>query len=423
MKRDVSPLKNPRPIIAAPPAKAYTLRALVLASLARGSSRIANPLMGDDQKNLINCLRALGAGLSVEKDVVTVEGCSGSFAPTEEVLNAGESGVTMNFLASLAALSSRRVILTGAEGLLKRPVAEVVDGVRQLGGKVEYLGKEGFPPLGITPSALIGGRAVMSGSKTSQYFSSLVITGALTREETALICSDELSEKPYFDITCEMMARFGVETINHDYKEIIIPAGQEFRATDLRVEGDYSSASYLFQAAAVCGSRVTVTGLNRSSHQGDRSVLDILEAMGCRVDWDGDKATLTGGPLKAVTVDMTDIPDLAPTVAATAAFAAGESVLTGVERLRYKECNRLEAIRTNLAALGCRARYDGDTLYVTGAPGELAGGEIDSYNDHRIAMAFGTCGLALDGVTVDNPTCVAKSFPDFWERLALFQSP
>ncbi|MDC7224772.1 MAG: 3-phosphoshikimate 1-carboxyvinyltransferase [Spirochaetales bacterium] len=406
--------------VAAPPAKAYTLRALVLSSLAEGTSRVKNPLLGQDQLHLIECLKSLGTVIEEDGKDLLVTGCAGRYHPSTEELNAGESGVSMNFLSSLTALCDREVVLTGKEGLLRRPIGEVIHGVSQLGGRVTYLDKEGFPPVRVHPAPLKGGRTVMSGSKTSQYFSSLVIAGALTEGETVIECSDEMSEKPYFDITTSMMEKFGVKTENREYREIRIPAGQSYRSCDIAVEGDYSSATFFFLAAAVCGTAVTVTGLNRDSVQGDREILPLLEKMGCSVVWNDGDVTVTGAPLKAIRADGTDIPDMVPSLAVAAAFAEGESVFTGVGRLRFKECDRLEAIRSNLEAMGGRVRYDEDNLYVTGTP--LKGTRINSYNDHRIAMAFAVAGLATGDQQVGEPGCVSKSFPDFWERLEPFQT-
>ena len=417
--KTITPMTKKSLTAAAPPAKAYTLRALVLASLARGTSRIGKPLLGQDQLHLIGCLENLGSRIESDGGDLLVTGCAGRYHPEEEVLNAGESGVTMNFLSSLSALCDREVTLTGKEGLLRRPIGEVISGISQLGGRATYLEKEGFPPVRIHPSPLRGGKAVMSGRKTSQYFSSLVIAGALAEEETTILCSDEMSEKPYFDITTSMMALFGVKTENRDYKEIRIPAGQHYIACDMEVEGDYSSATFYFLAAAVCGTEVTVTGLNRDSVQGDREILPLLEKMGCTVNWNNDRVTVKGGPLKSLKADGTDIPDMVPSLAVAAAFAEGESAFTGVGRLRFKECDRLEAIKTNLEAMGGRVRYDKDTLYVRGTP--LHGARINSYNDHRIAMAFAVAGLAAKGQEIGDPDCVGKSFPDFWERLEPFQ--
>ena len=417
--KTITPMTRNSVTAAAPPAKAYTLRALVLASLAEGTSRIGNPLLGQDQLHLIGCLENLGARITQDGGDLLVTGCSGRYHPQSEELNAGESGVTMNFLSSLSALCDREVTLTGKKGLLRRPIDEVIKGMSQLGGRATYLGKEGFPPVRIHPSPLKGGRTVMSGNKTSQYFSSLVIAGALTEEDTTVICSDEMSERPYFDITTSMMDLFGVRTENRDYREIRIPSGQNYRACDMVVEGDYSSATFFFLAAAVCGKEVTVTGLNRNSVQGDRKILPLLEEMGCSVQWTGEKVTVTGGALKPLRTDGTDIPDMVPSLAVAAAFAKGESVFTGVGRLRYKECDRLEAINRNLEAMGGKVRYDEDTLYITGTP--LRGARIDSFNDHRIAMAFAVAGLAVTGQEIGDPDCVGKSFPDFWERLAPFQ--
>jgi 3-phosphoshikimate 1-carboxyvinyltransferase len=406
--------------VEAPPAKAYTLRAIILSSLAKGTSIIRNPLLGEDQLNLIESLKGLGVTIRKEKNTLTVLGVNGHLKPVKDEIYLGESGVSMNVLSAVVSLSDKPVKITGAEGLLLRPIDEVISGLRQLNCQIEYLDKEGFPPIRVSSQTISGGKTVMSGKKTSQYFSSLALVSPLAQNDVTLVCSDDMSEKPYFDITLEMMSHFGVSVPCDNYKEIFIKANQEYKAQDITIEGDYSSASFFMEAAAICQSEITINGLNKNSKQGDRFFLNYLEEMGCEISWNDTSVTIHGKELKPITVNMMDTPDLVPPLAVTAAFAKGVSTFTGVGNLRFKECNRLEAIVVNLEKMGIKAYYDEDNLYVEGDRSNMHGASIDSYNDHRIAMSFAIAGLTIDKQIVKDKKCVAKSFPDFWDRMEIF---
>ena len=412
---------QPRPVtVAAPPAKAYTLRALLFGALSDGSCVLERPLLAEDQRNMIACLRGLGVTVEVGTDRVTVHGVGGRFHPVADSVFVGDSGVTMNFLTSAACFADQPVTVGGTPRLNERPIKEVVDGVRQLGAKVEYLGAEGLPPIRIHPTGLDGGRAAIHGATTSQYFSSLVISAALARGPVTLECLDTMSERPYFDISTAMMADFGVRAVNRGYRTIDIAAPQIYQARSYLVEGDFSSASFLFLAAAVLGSTVRVEGLNQNSVQGDKRFLDLLERMGCRVVWDGSAVEVTGGALRAIEEDMGDIPDLLPPLAVAAAFAEGESRFTRIGHLVHKESNRVQAMQTELGKMGVTAGHDSETMTITGNRAGLRGGTMATYNDHRIAMSLAVAGLAVGGQHIENPGCVAKSFPDFWDKLAQF---
>jgi 3-phosphoshikimate 1-carboxyvinyltransferase len=369
---------------------------------------------------MIACLRGLGVGIEIGEDRVTVHGVGGRFRTASDSLFVGDSGVTMNFLTSAACFTDRPVIVGGTPRLNERPIKEVVDGVRQLGARIEYVGAEGLPPVRIHPTGLEGGPAALHGATTSQYFSSLVISSALARGPVTLECLDEMSERPYFDISTAMMADFGVTAVNRGYKTIEVAAPQAYHARSYLVEGDFSSASFLFLVAAVLGSTVRVEGLNRGSVQGDKRFLDLLERMGCAVAWDGSAVQVTGGTLRAIEEDMGDIPDLLPPLAVAAAFAEGESRFTHVGHLIHKESNRVLAMETELKKMGVSASHNTETMTVTGNRGGLRGAQVATYNDHRIAMSLAVAGLAVGDQRVENPGCVAKSFPDFWEKLALF---
>ncbi len=416
----ISRITNKDLAIGVPPSKAHTLRSLILAALADGTSVVRNPLLGEDQLHLLECLARLGVKIARREGEIEIVGTGGTFEPVADSLDCGESGVAMNFLSALACLASRPVVLTGKEGLLKRPVDEIVSGVRQIGGSVEFLDKEGFPPLRANPSGLSGGVARMKGAKTSQYFSSLSIAAACAKRDVTIECTDEMSEKPYLDITLAMMRRFGVEATNNAYRTITVKSGQRYRATDVSVEGDYSSASYFIEAAAVTGSTVFLKGLERDSAQGDRRIVEYARAMGCLTGYRDGGLSVSGGNLKPIDDSFFDTPDLVPTVAVMAAFAAGTSRIRNVAHLRFKECDRIAAVIEGLSRMGVTALVEGDDLVVRGDPAGAHGGAISSWNDHRIAMSFAVAGLALDGQTIDDGACVRKSFPNFWETFAAF---
>lgn len=418
----IKPLTTTHADIAVPPSKAHTLRALILASLCGGKSIITNPLMGEDQKHLISCLKNLGVDVSVSENSVTIEGKGPVFHPVSQELNCGESGVAMNFLSALSPFASKPLVLTGKEGLLKRPVGEIVSGLHQLGADISYKENESFPPLVIQPSRLRGGKTVMQGSKTSQYFSSLTIASALAENDVEIICSDQMSEKPYYDITLEMMEKFGVKAQNYDYKRMVIKSGQTYKPLNLTIEGDYSSSSYFFEAAAICGIEVVLHNMNENSVQGDKKIINYMKDMGCTVEKKDDCLVVKGGTLKPLTTDCNGTPDLVPTLAVCAAFADGKSLLKNVAHLRFKECDRITAVCNELQKMGIKACLEGNDLAVYGDKKTVRAADIHSYNDHRIAMSFAVPGLILKGQTIDNPSCVSKSFPNFWEVFNAFSS-
>ncbi len=405
--------------VEAPPSKAHTLRALVISALAEGKSSLRNALLGDDQMNVMECLRRLGVKIERSGGVIEFRGAGGAFSPVGEELNVGESGVGMNFLASAACLSDKPVIITGAKRITERPIGEVVSGLRQLGCRVEYLNNEGFPPVKVYGGGIGGGRARIHGKKTSQYFSSLVTSCPYAGSPVTLECVDEMTEKPYLDISLQMMNEFGVEALNDDYKRITIPRGK-YSGREFTIEGDYSSASFFFLAGAICGMKVTVGGLNPNTRQGDSAFLRLMEKMGCVVEAVSEGIRIEGRGLSAVERDMSDIPDLVPPAAMAAAFAKGTSRFTNIGHLRLKECDRLAVMASELGKMGVRAECDKDSLTVEGT-GAAHGAEIDPHNDHRIAMSFAAAGLVTGNQRILNESCVAKSFPDFWERFEVFR--
>ena len=414
----VDKISNLDVTVVAPPAKAHTLRALAISSLAEDESVICNPLLGEDQLNLIECLRRLGVNIGLDGDRVIVQGTAGKLRPVGERLDVGESGVSMNFLVSMACLADKPVEISGAKRITERPILEIVNGLRKLGCRIEYLGEEGFPPVRVHPG-FPGGRTELKGENTSQYFSSISIVSPYAENNVVISCLDEMSEKPYFDISLQMMKEFGVEAVNENYKEITVPNGQRYSGRKIHIEGDYSSASFFFLAGAICKSKITVAGLNADTKQGDRAFVELMEKMGCSVSFTESGICLQGGELRSIEQDMSNLPDLVPPLAIAAAFAKGESRFTNIGHLRNKECDRLAAMVSELGKMGVSAYCDDDSLTVEGGT-PIHGAHICTYNDHRIAMSFAVAGLATGEQEIENEMCVAKSFPDFWERFEIF---
>jgi 3-phosphoshikimate 1-carboxyvinyltransferase len=274
--------------------------------------------------------------------------------------------------------------------------------------------RDGCPPVRIT-GGLTGGRAQLSGAISSQYLSALLFIGPLAPQGLTLEITGDLVSKPYVDLTLEVLGEFGISYYREGHRFFQLPGGQCYLPQNYEIEADASSASYFWAAAALTGGRVTITNLSLESSQGDAAFPHVLKRLGCTVSESPQGLTLKGGPLQGITVDMATMPDLVPTLAVLAAFARGETVITGVAHLRHKESDRLAAVAAELTKLGIEARETADGLIIRG--GEPRGAVIDTYNDHRIAMSFAIAGLQAPGMVITDPDCVAKSFPDFWEYL------
>jgi 3-phosphoshikimate 1-carboxyvinyltransferase len=405
--------------VTAPPSKAHTLRALFISALADGRSLIRGPLLGDDQRRAIDCLRGLGVTIEEMEEGLAVTGSGGRFEPACDLLYVGESGVSANFLIAMACLADRPVIVTGAPRVKERPIGEVVSGLRQLGCRLDYVAREGFPPVRAHGGGMPGGEAAIRGDITSQYHSAMLTVAPYAQSPVTLRCTTDMTERPYLGITLAMMADAGVAVRRRGFAEFLVANGHAYRPQDVTIEGDYSSASFFFEAAAVCGIRVAVGGLNPQSVQGDRCFLELVQRMGCVVEPLRDGFAVTGGDLEGIDADMADTPDLVPPLAVTAAFARGTTQLRNVGHLRHKESDRLAVLVDELRKMGVHAACDERTLQVEGCPAP-DGARIDPHNDHRIAMSFAAAGLATGDQIIEDEGCVAKSFPDFWDRLGSF---
>jgi 3-phosphoshikimate 1-carboxyvinyltransferase len=402
--------------VAAPPSKSYTHRALVAAGLADGESIIRQPLSSTDTLVTSTGLWRMGAGIEWEKDRVIVIGSGGRLeCDTLPELDMLDSGTSFRLLTSVALLCTKPVLLTGSSRMKERPVGPLVDALNMLGGEIRYLEKPGYPPLLINGS-LSGGVVSVESHISSQFASSILLAAPYARSSVSLTISPGLVSGAYLDITTDIMEQFGARLSRDGYRTFIVHPGS-YQARTYTVEGDYSSASYFFAIAAVCGGRVTVDNLSSRSVQGDRFFLDALEKMGCTVSWLDDRVILESErELSGIVIDMSGSPDTVQTLCMVAAFATTPSRISGISHLRFKESDRIEAIRKTLRALGGDVSLDGDSLVIRPVP--LHGGVVDAGGDHRTAMSGAVLGLGTGDVLISGAEYVNKSFPGFWEILS-----
>jgi len=400
----------------APPSKSYTHRALIAGALAEGETVLRSPLVAEDTLRTLGALRALGVEITGDGDSLRIRGAAGRFPPGRPVtLDLGNSGTSLRLLSSVALLAHREVTLDGSPRMRERPVGPLADALSVLGGEVRYRDRPGYPPVTLR-GTFRGGDVTVNGSISSQFSSSLLLAGPCGSEDLVIRIDPPPVSASYLDITADIMTSFGGEVEREGYTLFRVRAGKGYRAMDYRVEGDYSSASYLLALAAVAGGRVTVEGLAPHSVQGDRMFLSILDDMGCRVRAEADSVTVERtGSLHGVEAEMARAPDTVMTVCAVAPFADSPTTLTGVGHLQYKESDRIRVMAERIRSLGGKVEVGDDRIRIIPAP--LHGGTIDPAGDHRIAMAFAVIGLGAGGVTVEHAETVGKSFPGFWDQL------
>jgi len=402
--------------ISAPPSKAHTLRALFIAALADGRSTLKNALNAEDQQLSAAALREFGAEINFDGKNFSVRGTGGKFFAPKKEIYLGNSGAGIRFLMSLAGLAEGKTVINGSERMKQRPSTELISALQKLGVKIKQQNPKSYFPVEVTGKSFVGGPTSIEGSKSSQYISSILLSAPYAEKDVELKVIGAIKSRPYIDITLGCMDDFEVKVKNENYKGFYVKAGQKYMPKNYLIEGDYSNAAYFFAAAAVTGGKVKVTNLNKNSTQGDKKFTDVLKKMGCKVTPGGDYVVVEGpGKLKGISIDMEDMPDLVPTLAAVAAFAKGKTTIKNVGHLRIKESDRIKAVVAELKKLGVKALETKDGMVISG--NAKNGAEIETYNDHRIAMAFSVIGLRQEGVKIKNPECVSKSFPDFYEKL------
>ncbi|MDM3868762.1 3-phosphoshikimate 1-carboxyvinyltransferase [Proteus faecis] len=415
----LQPIAHIEGVINLPGSKSVSNRALLLAALAKGKTRLTNLLDSDDIRHMLNALKALGVKyqLSNNNTVCDIEGLGGEFkihSPLELFL--GNAGTAMRPLAAALNLGQHDIILTGEPRMKERPIGHLVDALRQGGAKIDYLEQKDYPPIRLR-GGFLGGNVEVDGSVSSQFLTALLMTAPLAEQDTTITIKGELVSKPYIDITLALINTFGGKIENQDYQCFVIKGGQQYQSPEkYLVEGDASSASYFLAAAAIKGGTVRVTGIGKNSLQGDIHFASVLEKMGAKVRWGDDYIECERGTLKGIDMDMNTIPDAAMTIATTALFAEGETVIRNIYNWRVKETDRLAAMATELQKVGAIVEEGHDYLKVT-PPKQLITADIETYNDHRIAMCFSLVALSDTPITILEPGCTAKTFPDYFEKL------
>lgn len=422
----LEPIAKVEGVVHLPGSKSISNRALLLAALAKGTTRITNLLDSDDVSHMLNALTALGVRftLSADKTVCEITGVAGVFQHKEPLeLFLGNAGTAMRPLTAALAVSNVDVTLTGEPRMYERPIGHLVDALLQWDADIEYLQHKDYPPLRIRGKALAGGKISIDGSVSSQFLTAVLMTAPLLSGDSEIVISGELVSKPYIDITLALMARFGVAVENKNYQSFVVKGNQQYQSPgDFLVEGDASSASYFLAAAAIKGGTIKVTGIGKNAVQGDIHFADALEAMGATVDWGYDYISVTRNQLKGIDRDYNAIPDAAMTIATTALFAEGPTAIRNVYNWRVKETDRLAAMATELRKVGAEVEEGKDYILIT-PPAQLKHASIATYNDHRMAMCFSLVALSDTAVTIEDPDCTRKTFPQYFEVFSTLSSP
>lgn len=416
---EIQPILKPLDAtVEVPGSKSYTNRALLVAAMASGASTVTGALFSDDTRYMCNALQKLGVEIEADEKRATfnVHGNGGSIPVSGAELYIGNSGTTSRSLTAYVSLGHGKFVIDGDEPMRHgRPISDLLDALRQIGVSARSQFENGHLPVIIEANGLKGGKTRLDVSKSSQFLTALLLIAPCAKDDMEIEVVGA-REMPYIDITLSVMEAFGVQVINEDYKYFRIEGGQQYRPRGYNVEPDASSASYFFAAAALTGGRVTVQHLHLDSAQGDVQFLNILERMGCQVSVSDTGITVIGPrQLKGVDVDMRAISDTSLTLAAIAPFADSKVTIRNIEHTRWQETDRIHAMVTELRKLGVPIVEHRDGLEIS--PASITPAAIDTYQDHRMAMAFSLVGLEVDGIRINDPECVSKTFPEYFQVL------
>ena len=411
-------------VVELPGSKSYSNRALLVASLARGRSEITRALFSDDTRYMHRALEALGVRVQADarSHSFVVDGVDGRFPAAEATLEIGNAGTAARFLTAAVALGHGTFVVDGSPAMRKRPIQPLLDGLQALGVDARSREATGCPPVVVHARGVAGGRARVRGDISSQYLSALLMAAPYAARDVEIEIEGELVSAPYVTMTLSTMEEFGARAERDGDRWFRVPAGQHYAARRYAVEPDASGASYFFAAAAVTGGRVVVPGLGSRSAQGDLGLLDVLARMGCEVTLEPDAVAVRGpARLRAADADFTRMGDVATTLMAIAPFADGPVTVRGIAQTHYEESDRPVAAATELRRMGLRVEstWDSVTIY----PGTPQPCEVQTYDDHRIAMSFAVTGLRAPGIGIVNPECVSKTFPRFFEVLRGLTAP
>ena len=414
--KEINRLSKLRATVRIPGSKSITHRAIIAASLADGRSVLKDFLECEDTLYTINALREIGVQITIEGNDLKVEGRGGKFGagPIRQEIYMGNSGTSLRLFLSVAPLCRGELFITGTKRMQQRPVGPLVIALNRLGVDASCIEKDGCPPVLIRAKGIKGGRVSIQGNQSSQFLSSLLLSGPYADTDIEIEVRGKLVSKPYVDITIDVMKQFGIRVERENYDSFRIFSGQKYRAGEFAIQGDASSASYFWAAAAVTGGQITTENIYpHATRQGDIRFLEVLGEMGCSIEKGSDRVAVHGGNLSGIEVDMGDLPDMVPTLAAVALFARGKTIIRNVPHLRHKESDRLQALATEWSRIGGRIEELSDGLIIHGgAP--LSGTVVYPHDDHRLAMSLAVVGLRVPDLEVRDQHCVNKSFPSFW---------
>ena len=419
---DLPPLLSARGTVTLPGSKSISNRVLLLAALSEGVTEVRDVLLSDDTERMLDSLQKLGVVIErLDTHVFRVTGCGGNFSVKDAELFLGNAGTAFRPLTAALALSGGHYKLSGVARMHERPIGDLVDALRQLGASINYLGNAGFPPLEIAPAQLAGDVVQVRGDVSSQFLTGLLMALPLTGRTVKVDVVGELISKPYIEITLAMMKRFGVSVERQEWQSFVVFGGQRYRSPGaIYVEGDASSASYFLAAGAIGGGPLRIEGVGSDSIQGDVSFADALALMGAQItmgpNWMEAKAPASGR-LNAIDLDCNHIPDAAMTLAVAALFADGTTRLSNIASWRVKETDRIAAMATELRKVGATVEEGADYICIP-PPAQIKHAAIGTYDDHRMAMCFSLAAFGTEGMRINDPTCVAKTFPDYFAAFA-----
>lgn len=417
-KLTLSPIQKISGSVVLPGSKSLSNRILLLSMLAEGKTEIQNLLDSDDVRRMVEGLETLGIQLEENRaeNLITVSGTSGIIPVKETTLMLGNAGTAIRPLTAAMTLGHGRFVLDGVQRMRERPIIDLINGLSQLGANLRCINGTDCPPVEVIAEGLPGGITRLSGAISSQYLTAILLAAPYADKEVQIEITDKLVSVPYVEMTLRLMQSFGVSVNHENFRLFHIPR-QTYRSPgNIFVEGDASSASYFLAGAAITKGSVTVKGCGTDSLQGDARFAEVLEKMGAKVEWEPQQVKLTGNSLNGIDVDMNQMPDAAMTLAVAALFASGPTAIRNIYNWRVKETERLQAVSTELRKLGAEVEEGYDYLVIQ-PPEQIRKAEIDTYDDHRMAMAFSLAACGSSPVTINNPGCVSKTFPDYFEVL------
>jgi 3-phosphoshikimate 1-carboxyvinyltransferase len=417
-KLTLSPIQKISGNLVLPGSKSLSNRILLLSMLAEGKTEIQNLLDSDDVRRMVEALETLGIQLEENRaeNLITVSGTSGIIPVKEATLMLGNAGTAIRPLTAAMTLGHGRFVLDGVQRMRERPIIDLINGLSQLGANLRCINGTDCPPVEVIADGLPGGITRLSGAISSQYLTAILLAAPYADKEVQIEITDKLVSVPYVEMTLRLMQSFGVSVNHENFRLFHIPR-QTYRSPgNIFVEGDASSASYFLAGAAITKGTVTVKGCGTDSLQGDARFAEVLEKMGAKVEWEPQQVKLTGNSLNGIDVDMNQMPDAAMTLAVAALFASGPTAIRNIYNWRVKETERLQAVSTELRKLGAEVEEGYDYLVIQ-PPEQIRKAEIDTYDDHRMAMAFSLAACGESPMTINNPGCVSKTFPDYFEVL------